>query len=457
MEHKIVVPPLGESVVEGTIVKWLKNEGDSIKVDEPLVEIMTDKINVEIPSPYEGKMKKHLVQPDSVVEIGQEIAVMEVEGKVEEKEEEKKEEEPRKKKEKKEKKEGEEEEEEEVEEEEGKKPEAEEEHIPQEQDVVEAPKEFTWITEHHEHMGIHADKDAIETGIKEVRSSPVVRRLAREHFIDLRLVNGTGRDGRVSKDDVVKYINSRHAVDKKKPGFAWPDQEPEEIVPIKGVRKVIAKNMAKSAFTIPHVTTFDECDMSRLIEWRKRNVDAIEKEHGVRPTFLPFIAKAMIFAAREYPWINATVDGDELHVKKYFHIGMAVARENSLIVPVVKHCEQKSILQIAKEMKDLGDKANADTLKIEEITGGTISITNAGVMGALASTPIIAYPQVAILGVHKIVKKPVVVDDEIVIRPIINFGLSFDHRVVDGGYAVLFLRRMIEHLENIDGWLVEII
>lgn len=432
MEHKIVVPPLGESVVEGTIVKWLKNEGDSIKVDDPLVEIMTDKINVEIPSPYEGKMKKHLVQPDAVVEIGQEIAIVEVEGEVEEKKE-KKPETPRD------------------------KPQAEEEPIPQEQDVAEPPREFTWITEHHEKMGIHADKEAIEEGIKAVRSSPVVRRLAREHFIDLRMIHGTGRDGRVSKDDVVKYINSRHAVDKKKPDFAWPDQEPEEIVPIKGVRKVIAEHMTKSAFTIPHVTTFDECDMSRLIAWRKQNVDRIEQEHGIRLTFLPFIAKAMIFAAKDYPWINATVEGNELHVKKYFHIGMAVARENSLIVPVVKHCEQKSILQIAKEMKDLGDKANADKLKIEEITGGTISITNAGVLGALASTPIIAHPQVAILGVHKIVKKPVVVEDEIVIRPIINFGLSFDHRVVDGGYAVQFLRKMIEHLENIDSWLIEVI
>jgi pyruvate dehydrogenase E2 component (dihydrolipoamide acetyltransferase) len=306
-------------------------------------------------------------------------------------------------------------------------------------------------------MGIHDNKEAIEGGIKAVRSSPVVRRLAREHFIDLRKVNGTGRDGRVTKDDVIKYINSRHAVDQKKPDFAWPDQEPEEVIPIKGIRKVIAEHMVNSAFTIPHVTTFDECDMSRLIAWRKQNVDRIEQEHGIRPTFLPFIAKAMIFAAKDFPWINATVEGNELHVKKYFHIGMAVARENSLIVPVVKHCEQKSILQIAQDMKELGDKANADTLKIEEITGGTISITNAGVLGALASTPIIAHPQVAILGVHKIVKRPVVVDDEIVIRPIINFGLSFDHRVVDGGYAVQFLRKMIEHLENIDSWLLGVI
>jgi 2-oxoglutarate dehydrogenase complex dihydrolipoamide succinyltransferase (E2) component len=427
MEYKVVVPPLGESVVEGTIVKWLKNEGDSIKVDDPLVEIMTDKINVEIPSPYAGKMKKHLVKIDTDVEIGQEIAIIEVEGEAEK----------------------------------AKtfqdKPESGEERIPQEQDVAEPPKEFTWITEHNEKMGIHADKESIEGGIKEVRSSPVVRRLAREHFIDLRMVNGTGRDGRVTKDDVIQYIDSRHAVDKKKPDFAWPDQEPEEVIPIRGIRKVIAEHMVNSAFTIPHVTTFDECDMSQLIAWRKENVDSIEQEHGMRLTFLPFIAKAIIFAAKDFPWINATVEDGALHVKKYFNIGIAVARDNSLIVPVVKHCEQKSVLQLAREMKDLGDKANADTLKIEDISGGTISITNAGVLGALASTPIIAHPQVAILGVHKIIKKPVVVDDEIVIRPIINFGLSFDHRVVDGGYAVQFLRKMIDHLESINSWLIGVI
>jgi pyruvate dehydrogenase E2 component (dihydrolipoamide acetyltransferase) len=258
----------------------------------------------------------------------------------------------------------------------------------------------------------------------------------------------------VTKEDVVKYIDGRHAVDKKKPDFAWPDAEPEEVIAVTGVRKVISENMARSAFTIPHVTTFDECDMTRLVLWRRKYVDKIEEEHGVRITYLPFIAKAIIFAARDFPWINAIHKDDNLHVKKYFNIGMAVARENSLIVPVVKHCEQKSILQMAKEMRDLGQKANEDNLSVEEISGGTFTITNAGMFGATASTPIIAHPQVAILGVHKITEKPVVREGEIVIRPMLNFGLSFDHRVVDGAYAVQFLRKMIEYLEDPDGWLI---
>jgi 2-oxoglutarate dehydrogenase E2 component (dihydrolipoamide succinyltransferase) len=330
-------------------------------------------------------------------------------------------------------------------------------HIPREQDVPEPPEEFVGVVEHHAHMGIHADEDAIAAGIKATKSSPVVRRLAREHFIDLRKVQSSGKDGRVSKGDVLKYIDMRHTVDIVQPDFVFPQEEREELIPITGVRKVIAEHMVASAFSIPHVTTFDECDMTALRNWRRKNVDAIEAEHGVRVTYLPFIAKAIMFAARKFPWINSTFEGDNLHVKKYFNIGMAVARDNSLIVPVVKHCEQKSLLEIAKDMRDLGAKATDDKLGMADITGGTFTITNAGGMGALGSTPIIAAPQVAILGVHKIVDKPVVRDGEIVIRPILNFGLSFDHRVIDGGYAVQFLRLLIEYLEEPDKWLLEVV
>jgi 2-oxoglutarate dehydrogenase complex dihydrolipoamide succinyltransferase (E2) component len=427
MDYKVIVPPLGESVVEGTIVKWLKNEGDQIKIDEPIVEIMTDKINIEIPSPHDGIMKKHLVAPNTTVEIGTEIAIMEIEGiAVESKTFQV-------------------------------KPDSGVEKIPQEQEVKPPPEEFVGTLAHHQAMGIHADEQAIDAGIAAAKSSPLVRRLAREHFIDLRLVKGTGKDNRVSKEDVLKYIEMRHAIDIKKPdkpAFVWPDAEEEEIIQITGVRKIIGEHMTKSAFTIPHVTTFDECDMTNLVEWRKKYVDQIEKVHGVRITYMPFIAKAIIYAAKDYPWINSTYEGDVLKVKKYFNIGMAVARNNSLIVPVIKHCEQKSILQLGKEMKDMADRANADKLSIGEISGGTFTITNAGVYGATGSTPIIAYPQVAILGVHKIIDKPVVRDGQIVIRPILNFGMSFDHRVVDGGYAVQFLRRMIEFLEDPQGWLI---
>jgi 2-oxoglutarate dehydrogenase complex dihydrolipoamide succinyltransferase (E2) component len=425
MEYKVVVPPLGESVVEGTIVKWLKNEGDKIRRDEAVVEIMTDKINVELPSPHDGVMKKHLVMPGTTVDIGTEIAIMEVEGiAVESKAFQV-------------------------------KPESGREKAPEEQALKPPPQEFVGTTAHHEQMGIKADKEAIEAGIEAAQTSPVVRRLAREHFIDLRLIKGTGRDSRISKEDVLKYIEARHTIEQKVPQVMWPGvAEEEEIVPVAGVRKVIADHMTKSAFTIPHVTTFDDCDMSKLVLWRKKYVDKIQERHGLRLTYMPFFVKAIIFAAKDYPWINATYEGGNMHIKKYFNIGMAVARQNSLIVPVVKHCEQKSILQIGKEMRELGEKANADKLTLDEISSGTFSITNAGLFGATASTPIIAYPQVAILGVHKITERPVVREGEIVIRPMLTFGLSFDHRVVDGAYAVQFLRRMIEYLEDPDGWLI---
>jgi 2-oxoglutarate dehydrogenase complex dihydrolipoamide succinyltransferase (E2) component len=424
MEYKVVVPPLGESVVEGTIVKWLKNEGEKVKVDEPLVEVMTDKINVELPSPHNGIMKKHLVPPDTVVEIGKEIAILEIEGQGTESKAFQT------------------------------KPDSGREEIPAEQEIKERSPEFVGAVAHNEKMGIHVNKVDVEAGIEAVKTSPVVRQLAREHSIDLRLIKGTGRDGRISKEDVLDYIKARHEVDKKIPDFKWPSAEPEEVIPVTGVRKVIAEHMSKSAFTIPHVTTFDEADMSKIVEWRKKYVEKIDKEHGVHITFMPFFVKAIIFAAKDFPWVNATFEGENMHVKKYFNIGMAVARQNSLIVPVVKHCEQKSILQIAKEMKELGDKANADKLSLDEISGGTFTITNAGLFGATASTPIIAYPQVAILGVHMLQQKPVVRNNEIVIRPIINFGMSFDHRVVDGAYAVQFLRKMIQYLEDPDSWLI---
>ena len=427
MEFKIMVPPLGESVVEGTIVKWIKQEGEKVKADEPLVEIMTDKINIEIPSPHGGVMKKHLVAPDTVVKIGAEIGILETDEVTAESKAFQ------------------------VKSESGK------EQIPVEQAPKEPPKEFVGTIAHHEAMGIHADTDAIEAGIEAVKTSPIVRQLAREHFIDLRNLQGTGGGGRITKEDVLKYIENRHTIEKEKPGFVWPQAEPEEIIPLSGVRKVIAEHMAKAASTIAHVTTFDECDMSKLVEWRKKYVDRIQEKEGIRVTYMPFFAKAIIYAAKDYPWINSTFEENNIHVKKYFNIGMAVARQNSLIVPVIKHCEQKPILQIAREMKELGDKANVDKLKLEEITGGTITITNAGLFGALGSTPIINYPQVAVLGVHKIVDRPVVKNGEIVIRPVLNFGLSFDHRIVDGAYAVQFLRKMIEYLEEPEAWLSGVI
>jgi 2-oxoglutarate dehydrogenase E2 component (dihydrolipoamide succinyltransferase) len=430
MELKIQVPPLGESVVEGTIVKWLKNVGDDVALDEPLVELMTDKINVEIPCPAEGKLTKILAEPDTVVPVGETIALMEVaEGAVTE----------------------------------GKafQVEAEDKHVPEKPDEQKSPEPdeaFEQVMEHQIRTGMKAPSEEVEEGIKAAKSSPLVRRMAREHHIDLRKLKGSGRNGRVTKEDVLKYIDQRHTVDIDK-AFKWPKAEDFEIVPFAGIRKVIAEHMVQSAFNIPHVTTFDEVDMTEAVKWRKKYLPIIEEKYGLRPTFMPFLVKASVYALKDFPWVNSELidDGKNLKIKKYYHIGFAVARENSLIVPVLKHADRKSFLEITRELTDLGKKANEDKLSMDEITGGTFSITNAGMYGAVNSTPIIAYPQVAILGVHAIKERPVVVDGEITIRPMMNLGLSFDHRVVDGAYAVQFLRRLIEHLEKPSMWMLNVV
>ena len=432
MDVKIVVPPLGESVVEGTITRWLKAEGEPIALDEPLVEIMTDKITMQVPAPAAGTLRKVLVGADAVVPIGTEIGIIEaaeaptnratkafdVEARP------------------------------------GEAP-----PTPAEQLAPEPALEFAEAEDHLARTGLHDTDGTVQAGLTAVRSSPVVRRLAREHFIDLRKLRGSGRDGRVSKEDVLAYIQQRHAVDKHA-DFVWPKAEDEELVPLAGVRKAIADHVSAAQRTIPHVTTFDDCDLSAAVAFRKRLGELIEKQYGVHFTFMPFLAKAAIYALRDFPLLNATLEqdartgGDTLHVKKYVHLGLAVARENSLIVPVVKHADKMNLLQLARAMTDMAARANENRLQPEEVRGGTFTLTNAGGYGAKSSTPIIHAPQVAILGVHALVERPVVRDGQIVARPMMNLAVSFDHRVVDGAYAVQFLRRLIEYVEDPEAWIV---
>ena len=428
MDVTIVVPPLGESVVEGTITRWLKEVGEAVDRDEALVEIMTDKITLQVPSPAKGKLKQILVGPDQVIPIGTPIGVLEAEGA--------------------------------------------------------APGETMAFSTKHEVPRAAApppsappapaaapeDEDAdlgrdhvrddgrVEAGIRAVRTSPVVRRLAREHFIDLRKLKGTGRDGRVTRDDVVAYINRRHAVDKPA-GFAFPKAEDEEVVPITGVRKTIADRMALAKREIPHCTTFDEADLSRVVAFRKARVVEIEKRYGVHLTYMPFFAKAAIYALKEYPLLNAHVEKDAagglvMRVKKHVHLGVAVARDNSLVVTVVKHADQLSFLDLARAMADVAKRANENKLLADEVKGSTFTITNAGGHGALSSVPIINAPETGILGVHAVQERPVVRDGQLVARPMMHLAVSFDHRVVDGVYAVRFLRRFAEYLEDPEAWIL---
>jgi 2-oxoglutarate dehydrogenase E2 component (dihydrolipoamide succinyltransferase) len=225
-------------------------------------------------------------------------------------------------------------------------------------------------------------------------------------------------------------------------------EERVERVPLAGVRKVIAEHMIKSKQTSAHVMTMDEVDLTELVRVRDAKKEAWKTATGVNITFMPFIAKAVVAALKEFPRVNASIDGDQIVYRKYYHIGMAVARDEGLIVPVVRFADQKSIVQIARELTDLGDRARRDKLELSEIQGSTFTLTNAGMYGALASTPVINQPEVAILGIHKIQKRPVVRDNEIVIRDMMYLTVSFDHRLIDGHIAVQFLRKVCERLED---------
>jgi len=428
MPIPIVVPQLGESVVEGTVGKWLKKEGEKVAKDEPIVEIMTDKINVEIPSPKAGVLAKILVPENTVVPIGQEIGILAEVG------------------------------------ESIANISASSSPAPAKTEVKPQPAQAK--PEVRASTSVAVDEDKTD----QTRLSPAVRRLVKENNIDISKINGTGSGGRITREDILAYLDKRTAPSvSKTPVVAKTtiteskvSPTPvsagalEEVIPLTHVRKKIAEHMVRSKHTAPHVTTWDEADMKKLVDIREKLKEPFQKKHNLKLTYMPFIMKATIFALKEYPRMNASMTEENMIVKKYYHLGMAVGRDVGLIVVVVQDCDKKSILEITKEINELGDKARADKLSLPEIQGSTFTITNAGMFGALASTPIINYPEVGILGIHMIQKRAVVVEDQIVIRPMMNMCLSFDHRLIDGHYAVQFLQRVKYYLESPEEWLLNI-
>jgi len=442
MPIKIVVPQLGESVAEGTVSKWLKSVGDRVRKEEPLVEIQTDKINVEIPSPAEGTLEQILVQEGTTVLVGTEIGVLSGAGEA---------------------------------------------SAAAAQPAAAAAMAAAGAASASSATATAAPPVARSpaspasgnggTALEEQRNlSPAVRKIMRENDVrpeEVAAIQGSGVAGRVTRDDLLEYLQSRAL----RPAAAAPAPAPavagapatapppppaflaartapaavgprEEVVPFSKVRKLIAENMVRAKHTAAHTHCFDETDMSAIVALKKEWGPKLEAQ-GTRLTYTPFFIKASVIALREFPWVNAEVKGDALVVKKYYNIGMAVGRdEKGLIVPNVKDCDRKNLAQIAAEVNDLAARARADRLKPDEIVGGTFSITNAGVYGAINSSPVINVPEVAILGVHKIVERPVIRDGQIVARPMMNASIGFDHRVVDGELAVKFLRRVCELLER---------
>jgi 2-oxoisovalerate dehydrogenase E2 component (dihydrolipoyl transacylase) len=430
------MPQLGESVTEGTIARWLKSEGDEIEKDEPLAEVDTDKVNAELPSPLAGKIEKLLVSEGSTVDVGTEIALVAVSGEQE-------------------------------------SPATE---APPREDVAAEPptEEFpaadteaqpATVNGGEKQRAVAEARSGGEDGrgairsaeeLRLSRSSPVVRRLAEEHGVDISEVSGTGSGGRVTKKDIEGYIEEREAApavtQAPAPAEAPPERVPvyegDQIVELTSIRRAIASRMALSKREAPHAWSMVEADVSGLVALRERVKEEFAEREGVRLTYLPFIVKAVIEGLKEHPILNSVWDGDRIVLRKQINIGVAVdLEEGALIVPVISDADELNILGLARGIDEVVGKARNRELSPDDVSGGTFTVNNPGSLGSVVSTPIINYPQAAILSAEAVVKRPVVVDDAIAIRSMMNLEVSFDHRVLDGGAALRFLNAVKRRLE----------
>ncbi|MEB3103727.1 dihydrolipoamide acetyltransferase family protein [Ferviditalea candida] len=403
--HEFRLPDIGEGLHEAEIVKWLVQSGDHVKLDDALVEVQTDKAVVELPSPAAGRICEIPWKEGDVVKVGEVlVAILE----------------------------------------ESDEPASVSSTTPL-SSTVPSPSSASLETSSSDHR--------LGNSCKHILAAPSTRKKAREMGIDIQLVQGTGPAGRVTEDDLLRYLpNKEHsggdAAEVVEAAKAVGISEPRRI-PIRGIRKKIAEKMTRSAFTAPHATSVDEVDMSELI--RFKDIYAKEAENqGVKLTFLPFILKALSVAFRQFPMFNAVMDEakQEVEVHGSHNIGIAVDTDNGLVVPCIKGVEQKTILELAKEIKQLTISAKEHKLTAADMKGGTFTVTNIGPIGGLFATPILNHPEVAILGVHTIQKRAVVINDEIVARPMMYVSLTFDHRVLDGAEVVRFTNRLKQYFED---------
>ena len=409
----IKVPPLGESIVEATISRWLKNEGDAVAPGDTLVELETDKITVEVPSVTGGVLKKRFAKEGDVVKLDQLLA--EVDEKAD-----------------------------------GARREEQPARTAAKASAAAAPPPAR-----------PAPSSAAATAVKESpRVSPSASRFAAETGADLSAVQGTGRGGVVSKADVVEQGTARQPTVPVRvpsvkverppapPTFVAAEGQRETREKMTTRRKRIAEHLLESQHATAHLTTFNEIDMSVVEALRSRIKERIEKEQGVRLSFMPFFVKAACAALKQFPMVNAQIDGDTIIYKHYVNMGIAVASDAGLVVPNIKDADRKGMLEVARDIVDVAKRARDGKLTMDDLSGGTFTITNGGVFGSLISTPIINYPQVAILGLHKIQERPMAVGGKIEIRPMMYVALSYDHRIIDGQQAVLFLVRLKELMED---------
>ncbi len=421
----IKVPPLGESIVEATIARWLKQEGDAVSAGDTLVELETDKVTVEVPALKAGTLARRAKNEGDVV------AVDEVLGEIDETA-------------------------------------AGAAATPAAAQAAEPAAATAQASAQPSAQPSASAAPAAAPAAPAaashdaVRASPGARRVAAEQGVDLASVAGTGRGGVVSKPDVVEQASraaaAQPAAPKAPPAPAAPrpsDGQRETREKMTTRRRRIAEHLLASQHATAHLTTFNEVDMSAVNAVRERLKERIEKEHGVRLSFMPFFVKAACMALKQYPVVNAQVDGDSIVYKHYVNMGIAVASDAGLVVPNVKDADSKGMLEVSRDIAAIAKKARDGKLTMDDLTGGTFTITNGGVFGSLVSTPIINFPQVAILGLHQTQDRPVAIDGKVEIRPMMYIALSYDHRIIDGQQAVLFLVRVKELMEDPASMLVD--
>ncbi len=416
MSEKILVPVLGESITEATVTKWLKKKGDNVVADEAVVELETDKVNLEVPAPASGVISEINSKDGDTVEVGTVLGMIS-EGSVLKEE---KEAEPVK-------------------------------GNVEKNNVINLEIEKKKDTKKtQEPLLLDEEPLVLTVEVEETKPikqnktlSPAVRKIAVENKINLDEVKGTGKDGRILKGDLISLMGANPQPNERKIQYGE-----EERIKMSRLRQTIAKRLKEAQNNAAMLTTFNEVDMSNIVSMRKDNQEDFQNSYGIKLGFMSFFVKACIVGLKLFPAINAEVENDEMVYKNYYNVSFAVGTEKGLVVPVLKNADEMSFADIEKNIKDLSDKAKNGSLTIEDLQGGTFTISNGGVYGSMLSTPILNPPQSAVLGMHNIVERPVVIDGEIKARPVMFLALSYDHRIIDGKESVSFLKTVKENLED---------
>ena len=428
MSENILVPVLGESVTEATVARWLKKEGEHVAVDEPVVELETDKVNLEVPSPVSGVIEKINSKDGENVEVGSVLGTVSNESKKKEKNENVIEKIPP------------------ITEKIIKEAETAKSKEPSKTTEKETQNETSMFENESEEEAPLILTDEVKNGksiIINNHLSPAVRKIVNEQNIKLEGIKGSGKNGTILKGDLLKLMSKKPEPNQRKVRYG-----PEERIKMTRLRQTIAKRLKSAQENAAMLTTFNEVDMSEIISFRKNNQDEFQKKFGVKLGFMSFFVKASVKSLKSYPAINAEIENDDIIYKNYFNISFAVGTDKGLVVPVLKNADEMSFSDIESEIKTLSEKANNGNLSIEDLQGGTFTISNGGVYGSMLSTPILNPPQSGVLGMHNIVERPVVVNNEIKIRPIMYLALSYDHRIIDGKEAVSFLKEIKQYLED---------